>query len=864
MNISHQPASTMQGKFLAEIRLEEAHGIDRKQQPVCIGVPLPAGCQDTLAWELVDQSGLAIECQAEVLSRHNSGSASWLKIQFFADLAAGKSNRLYLTTSTADLPIFSPKVINWKSDRLSLKLLDCPETTVSWQVTDASGKNLQSTITPPKVTAGLLSERTLLTGKLGIRSGLNFRVSVEVFPKTGLASLEVTLHNPTRSEHQGGYWDLGDPNSISLQSAYVEVELGIQVQNVTWLDHASNSVPSTLTGSNWKLMQHSSGGANWESRVHLNAQNLVPKRIKGFTLTTGTEEVSGLRATPVVGANSEKHFIAATMLDFWEKFPSEIAVDGSRFKLSIFPATDDLHELLPGEETTRTIWLKLGGQQGDLQKLAALHHPINVLPVYSQADDTALEWSQPTPAASTSDSPVAHTIETYLEEMLSGPRNFLVKREAIDDYGWRNFGDFWADHEETYSDATRPVISHYNNQYDLLYGLLRQYLRSGDLRWWEYARPLANHIMDIDIYHTAQDRAAFNGGLFWHTAHYQDAGTAGHRTFSRLMTGEKHRVVGGGPSNEHNYSSGLMLFYWLTGNKRAKRSVISLADWVIAMDDGNVGVLAPLSGSRTGNASSTSQGNYHGPGRGVGNSINSLNDAWLLTRKQRYLDKCHELIKRCFHPDDNLERHELTHAELRWSYPVALQALLRHLFFLNSENLDHEISAYIRACLAKYGKWMFENERLFSADKSQLEFPTETWPAQDLRKGSTLMLLSNYAPTTKQNDWHGRGAELFQSALEELVSYETRCFTRPVALALQQIPIAEFAFQAPSGQEPTDHTNLDWGLWSPFITQKSVIKSNLRSLKGVVSTFARLTNPNRWKFTISQTKIGRLWRQFRK
>ena len=43
---------------------------------------------------------------------------------------------------------------------------------------------------------------------------------------------------------------------------------------------------------------------------------------------------------------------------------------------------------------------------------------------------------------------------------------------------------------------------------------------------------LANHVVDIDIYHTTRDKAAYCGGLFWFTDHYLDAATSTHRTYS--------------------------------------------------------------------------------------------------------------------------------------------------------------------------------------------------------------------------------------------------------------------------------------------------------------------------------------------
>ena len=78
---------------------------------------------------------------------------------------------------------------------------------------------------------------------------------------------------------------------------------------------------------------------------------------------------------------------------------------------------------------------------------------------------------------------------------------------------------------------------------------------------------LAAHVIDIDIYHTDRDKAAYNGGLFWHTSHYVDAGTLDATAPTRAQPG----VGGGGPANEHNYTAGLLLHYLLTGDRAVAR-----------------------------------------------------------------------------------------------------------------------------------------------------------------------------------------------------------------------------------------------------------------------------------------------------
>src|SRR5690606_9880651 len=161
------------------------------------------------------------------------------------------------------------------------------------------------------------------------------------------------------------------------------------------------------------------------------------------------------------------------------------------------------------------------------------------------------------------------------------------------------------------------------------------WLRSGGNELWlDLLRDAARHTIDIDIYHTSEDRPAYSGGLFWHTDHHRPAATSTHRTYSR-KNGPIGRY-GGGPSNEHNYTSGLLLYYWLTGDGAARDAVIGLADWVVAMDDGARTWLSLLDEGPTGKASCTVSPDYHKPGRGAGNSINALLDAYAACGDRRY------------------------------------------------------------------------------------------------------------------------------------------------------------------------------------------------------------------------------------
>src|SRR5207249_3752466 len=119
-----------------------------------------------------------------------------------------------------------------------------------------------------------------------------------------------------------------------------------------------------------------------------------------------------------------------------------------------------------------------------------------------------------------------------------------------------------------------PVVSHYNNQYDFVLGTLLHYLRTGDPAWFDLGDPLARHVIDIDIYHTERDKAAYNGGLFWFTDHYRTAQTCTHRTYSRGNCRPGDRSYGGGPASAHNFTTGLLHYHYLTGDPGARAAVL--------------------------------------------------------------------------------------------------------------------------------------------------------------------------------------------------------------------------------------------------------------------------------------------------
>ncbi len=777
---------------------------ERRHEPVRCGVPWPQGAvRDPRSLQLLDTRGIPQPLQARALDIWPDGSARWILLDWLA--SASDDTASYSVVTNERQTVLSPAPLRSETTAAGdlvvrtgrgdfrvrpgdafpfvevrvrgHSVLDCRRS--GFRLTDDRGRVLQPRIDRVVVEeegpVRLVVRARGLLSPGGSRPRLRLVARLHFFRDSATVEVHLTLHNPRRAGHPAGLWALGSAGSVYIEDAVLTLAPSTASDTAEVSCSPELRMPLAAYEDPIALYQDSSGGSNWQSTNHLDRNLRVASRFRGYLLSCGDNESKGLRAMPVVTLEEPGASLGICVRHFWQNFPMAVEASSNLLALRLFPRQYETpHELQGGEQKTHVFHLAFDRDCVTDLPLDWCRAPLLVRaePAW-YADSGAVPFMVPR---------IEDPNRDYLrlvDEAIEGDDTFALKRERIDDYGWRNFGDLYADHEALFHEGEAPLISHYNNQYDAIAGFAIQFLRSGDRRWHELASALAQHVVDIDIYHTDEDKAAYNGGLFWHTSHYADAHTATHRGAPRLPG-----ISGGGPSPGHLYTSGLLLHYFLTGNPMAREAVLGLGQYVIDSDDGRLSRFRLLSHAETGYASESGFDAYHGPGRTPGNAINALLDAHQLSSDRRFLDKAEQLIQRCVHPEDDLEARNLLDAEHRWFYTVFLVSLGKYLDHKEQLGELDRMWAYARASLLHYARWAVTREYPYLEKPEILEFPTETWAAQDMRKSEVFKIAARHSSGSERDRFLERARFFFDDSIRQLTQMETRTSCRPVVLLL--------------------------------------------------------------------------------
>jgi hypothetical protein len=804
-------------KSLLKIEFAETAGRDRHAEPVTFGLPFP---RDVLKAPqnvgLLDENGRLLPLQTQVTARWPDGSVRWLLMDAQVTATANCTAALQLITDikyeelgTQPINIVEQDKLwqidtdpaHFAIDRKKLKPFsqvqaagqDCLAQCF-FALTDEEGKEHYPVVENETWDCSGPIRATLKQFGAIIPGKLNFAARLTFYACHAMAKMELTLHNPQRAIHRGGLWDLGDPGSVFFKDA--ALHFGLQTDRPCHLTYQQDlGSPVLRSDFPLEIYQDSSGGSNWCSHNHVNRQGKIPLSIQGYQIRQNEKVIAdGKRAQPIMALADGKKYIALTMQHFWQNFPKTIEAKESLLTLRLFPRQfQDMYELQGGEQKSYIVFCDFGSSANPSKQLAACLSPLQIC--YNP------EWSQkcglikclPNDAAEPE-----QAIFRLVQTAVSGERSFFTRREIVDEYGWRNFGDLYADHEAVGQKGDKPLVSHYNNQYDVIGGALKQFIMTGRPEWFQLADDLARHVIDIDIYHTDQDRLEYNHGLFWHTNHYLDASTCTHRSASKSHLQHVRGPYGGGPSLSHVYTTGLLWHYYLTGNAASAEAVHELANFVEARI--HAGMLlsrrfkALIKGAKrrvenifrqAGLVDHDKVYELDGPGRASGNALSVMLDAFVLTNINKYLALAEQVIRQCIHPEDDIDSRNLLDIENRWMYTIFLHELGKYLDLKTELGQQDEMFAYAQSSLLHYADWMIKHEYVYLEKPEKLEYPNETWAAQELRKFTVLLHVARYTNSEKQKAAFQQAARRFLiEGFQRLHTFPTRDLMRPLALLL--------------------------------------------------------------------------------
>jgi hypothetical protein len=197
-----------------------------------------------------------------------------------------------------------------------------------------------------------------------------------------------------------------------------------------------------------------------------------------------------------------------------------------------------------------------------------------------------------------------------------------------------------------------------------------------------------------------------------------------------------------------------------------------------------------------------------------------LLNAHRLTGQSRYLAKAEELIRRCIHPRDDVPARNLLDVENRWFYTMFLQSLGRYLDYKAELGQLDLMFAYARASLLHYARWMAEFEVPYLSRPERLEYPTETWAAQDMRKSEVFQFAALHAEGEERNRFLERSSFFFESSTSTLAQMKTRTLARPVVIYLTHGYMHAYFQRFPELRAPVPTTVANFGNPKSFVPQK--------------------------------------------
>ena len=552
--------------------------VARTHWPVTSGVPFAQGTlPDAAHLALLDEAGQAVPLQTNILARWPDGSVRWLLVDFQCDVAARQKRSFTLRHDPkfSPTPISAPvrvatergvTVIETGPLRLRLDAAHFDPLGAVWldrnhdgrftddeRVTrgtggmflrDASGKRFESAQAPAEIVveeSGPLRVCVRVTGRHGAADGTMFGYVLRLHAYRGESFVRCS------------YTFVNDAQDAVLTSIK---ELGVNAQLA---GPAASAAPAG------RIFQLDENHYEVDGRV-------------GGSRAPGWASVTGANDGFAVGVR-----------EFWQQWPKSLAARDGAITLGLcpeFPA--GLYDGKPLREEDKLYYALRRGVYTFKIGLAKTHEFTALFFGADQTPDQTARFfiAAETPLLATCEPAYASATGAAGEFPAADPKKYfgydawfdraltahLKRRDDIREYGLLNWGDWYGEREVNWG----------NLEYDLQSGLLIQYLRTGDPRYFERGAQAARHHIDVDVVHAINPLLKNPYGLpprvgeIWR---HSVGHTGGYYNTPELPVERGYQI---GDSADYGH-------VWVTGDRRARDVAIQAADSMAAHMVGKLG-----------------------------------------------------------------------------------------------------------------------------------------------------------------------------------------------------------------------------------------------------------------------------------
>ncbi len=591
------------GGLSVALTVRETAGVARQSEPVTSGVPVARSLdlRSTGGLRLVDSSGRDVPAQFQVTSRWGGtpGDASrpvrWVLVDFQASVGANGTatyrleeggagdaaeTGLRVTRNDGEYLEITTGAARFAFGKRGFKLFDSvyvgdrrlvtPGSASGIVATDTSGRVFQSaTAAPSEVTLetdGTMRKTVRVSGGLSGPGGnlLHYTARISLFSGSTEARVALTFPNrrdPVVQEAQPQVWHIGSPRSAVFRDLTARVACDAGTGATLRLGNVAGG-PFESAGGSLKVYQDSSGTGSWARHRgnHPRPQSYVSFR--GYrAYRNGSQVASGNQASPWLDYSGSSGGVQVATRDFWQNFPKALRGGGGSIDAALFPdeyAGD--YSFRPQEQKTHELLYFFhapgAGPAALSARAAALQDPLFAAaePGYHLSSGALGRLSGPT------GDPAFAAYEELNRATLQGDGANLYKAiEEADFYSWQDYGEVPIDYEDG---GTGTLNQKYN--FDL--GMMLQFARTGDPRWFRLAEAAGKHIADLDVLHFQGEADAWwEGGFFGHSYHDEDSNSNPNRN-----EGAPHPdLVFGAP--------GLFLLYNMTGYRPGYDAAIEIS-----------------------------------------------------------------------------------------------------------------------------------------------------------------------------------------------------------------------------------------------------------------------------------------------